>query len=161
MPISGRIRLMLTWPIRVLNRWFGLAMSLAAVATRGMLLAAFLMMFGLVGFALYRASHAGAPLSLAGGLLAGVAAAWLMALMFRGMSKLQSAGNYDPRQAIGQRGSVYLTIPEAGTGKVTVTVNNRLSVLEAVAQDRKELKTGENIEVVEVAGTSVLVVRRA
>lgn len=121
---------------------------------------AFLMMFGLVGFALYRAEHAGAGLSLLGGTIAGLAAAWLMAQMFRWMAKLQSASNYDPKQAIGQRGSVYLNIPAGGTGKVSVSVNNRLSVLDAVTQDRAALKTGDAVEVVEIAGGNVLVVRR-
>lgn len=121
---------------------------------------AFLMMFGLVGFALHRSEHAGAGLSLAGGTVAGLAAAWLMAMMFRWMAKLQSASNYDPKQAIGQRGSVYMNIPAGGTGKVSVTINNRLSVLDAVAKDRAELKTGEAVEVVEIAGSNVLVVRR-
>ena len=53
MPISGRFRPMLTWPFRVLSRLCGLAMSLAAVATRGMLLAAFLMMFAAVAMVVW------------------------------------------------------------------------------------------------------------
>ena len=121
---------------------------------------AFLMMFGLVGFALLRAEKMGALISLGGATVAGAATAWLVALMFHAMRKLQSAGNYDPHQAIGQRGSVYLNIPAGGTGKVTVTVNNRLSVLDAVAQDKSEMKTGVAVEIVEIVGTNVLVVKK-
>jgi hypothetical protein len=121
---------------------------------------AFLLMFGLVGFALQRSEHAGAMLSLGGATAAGLLAGWVIALLFRGMSRLQSSANYDPRQAIGQRGSVYLTIPAGGTGKVTVTINNRLSVLDAVAQDKSEMKTGVAVQVVDVVAQNILMVSR-
>lgn len=121
---------------------------------------AFLLMFGLVGYALQRSEHAGALLSLGGATAAGLLAGWVIALLFRAMSRLQSQGNYDPRQAIGQRGSVYLNIPAGGTGKVSVTINNRLSVLDAVAQDKSEIKTGEAIQIVDVVGQNILMVSR-
>ena len=121
---------------------------------------AFLMMFGLVGFALARVEKLSTAFSLIGAVIAGGATAWLVALLFRGMGRLQSAGDYNPAQAIGQRGSVYLTIPAGGTGKVTVTVNNRLSVLDAVAEDKSEMKTGVAVEVLEIVAQNILVVKR-
>lgn len=121
---------------------------------------AFLTMFGLVGFALLRASQAGPAISLAGATAGGLATAWVVALIFRGMSRLQSTSDYNPAQAIGSRGTVYLTIPAGGTGKVTVTINNRLSVLDAVAFDKTEVKTGAIIEVVDSVGSNVLVVKK-
>jgi len=121
---------------------------------------AFLTMFGLVGFALSRASQAGALLSLLGATVAGVATAWIIALLFRAMSRLQSSAKYHISEAIGQRGTVYLNIPAGGTGKITVTVKNRLSVVDAVASDRLEIKTGEPVEVIEAAGSNVLVVKK-
>lgn len=121
---------------------------------------AFLTMFGLVGFALSRASHAGALLSLGGATLAGAATAWVIALLFRGMSRLQSAPSYRLAEAIGQRGTVYLTIPAGGTGKITVTIKNRLSVVDAIDFDKREIRTGEPVEVVEAVGSNVLVVKK-
>lgn len=121
---------------------------------------AFLTMFGLVGFAMTRAQQAGALASVGAATIAGVLAAWVIALLFRGMGRLQSAGDYNPKQAVGQRGTVYLTIPADGAGKVSVTVNNRLSVLDAVAQDKQAIKTGDAIQVVDIVGGNVLVVKK-
>ena len=121
---------------------------------------AFLMMFGLAGMALYHDGRAQAGIAIGGATVAGVASAWVIALMFRGMKRLQSAGDYNPRQAIGQQGTVYLTIPAGGIGKISVVINNRLSVMDAVAQDRSEVKTGEAIRVVDLLNESTLVVVR-
>lgn len=121
---------------------------------------AFLMMFGLAGMAIYHDGKLHAGLAIAGATLAGVGSAWIIALMFRGMRRLQSAGDYNPRQAIGQQGTVYLGIPAGGVGKVTVVVNNRLSVLDAVAQDHLEIKTGETIHVVGLLNDTTLMVAR-
>ena len=121
---------------------------------------AFLLMFGLVGFALRRSEHAGTLLALGGATAAGLLAGWVIALLFRFMSRLQSSTNHDPRLAIGQRGTVYLTIPAGGTGKVSVTVNNRLGVLDAVARDKVEIRTGEAVQVLDIVGSNVLVVGR-
>ena len=121
---------------------------------------AFLMMFGLAGMALYHDGRVQAGLAIGGATIAGVASAWVIALMFRGMKRLQSAGDYNPRQAIGQQGSVYLTIPAGGTGKISVVINNRLSVVDAVTQDHAEIKTGEAIRVVDLSNETTLVVAR-
>lgn len=123
-------------------------------------LTAFLTMFGLVGFALHRTTEGGPIVAVGGAIVAGALTAWLIALLFRGMSRLQSTSDYNPAQAIGQKATVYLTIPASDTGKVTVTINNRLSVLDAVAFDRQEIKTGEIVTVVELLNQNVLVVKK-
>lgn len=120
---------------------------------------AFLGMFGLVGWALLK-SNAGSPVSVAGGLAAGVAAAALITKLLSSLLKLQSAGNIDMQNAVGEEGTVYLRIPADGTGKAQVTIQDRLMVYEAVSEDRKELKTGDRIKVVKVLGGDTLSVRK-
>ena len=123
-------------------------------------LTAFFMMFGLVGLAMYRQSGAGALWSLVAGLAAGLAAVWVIGKLFSSMRKLQSSGTMDLHKAIGQPGEIYLTIPAGGTGKVQVTVQNRLSVFDAVSRDGAEIKTGVAVKVADLRGANVMVVEK-
>jgi len=122
-------------------------------------LTAFFMMFGLVGFVLIRANSLSVGLALIGAVLAGLGAVWIIGRIFASVKKLQSSGTIDNISAIGEQGSVYLTIRAGGTGKVQVPLKGRLREFEAVAKTGEEIKTGERIRVVDVNG-SVLVVEK-
>jgi membrane protein implicated in regulation of membrane protease activity len=117
----------------------------------------FLLMFGLVGMALYNQSKAGILISMGGAVAAGLASVWIIAKMFSLVIKLQSSGTISIDSTVGAQGKVYLTIPENGSGRVLISVCNSLREYDAVAQDNKELVTGVPIRVVWVDG-NVLVV---
>jgi membrane protein implicated in regulation of membrane protease activity len=117
----------------------------------------FVMMFGLVGLFLSVGLHFPALLSLPGAIAAGFAAMWATARMMTWMKGLQSSGNIEEKNLIGQEGEVYLTIPAGGVGKVHVTVQNRLMEYDAEANDDKEIKTGEQIRVVFMKGNNLIV----
>ena len=121
---------------------------------------AFFMMFGLMGLWGMRGGMIGATLSLITAVATGVGSAWLIALLTRFMMRMQSSGTLDIYNALGQEGSVYLTIPAEGEGKVQVTVQDRLMVMDAASGDKEELKTGERIRVIGISGTSILVVEK-
>ena len=122
-------------------------------------LTAFFMMFGLVGFAMLRESHAQSGVALASALAAGLGTVWLIGKIFSSVKKLQSSGTMDNAAAIGEQGTVSLTIRAQGAGKVLVTMHGRPREFEATAKDRAELKTGERIRVLEV-NNSILVVEK-
>lgn len=123
-------------------------------------LSAFFMMFGLVGFALYRASQTGSLISLAGACAAGGATVWVIKKLFEFAAKLQSSGTVENVSTIGAEGKVYLTIPAGGSGRVLVNFKNRFREFDAVNKDKEvALKTGERIKVVWVDG-NVLVVEK-
>ncbi len=122
-------------------------------------LTSFFIVFGLLGLALHRGSGVSELWSIIGATIGGVAMMALMAKLAQTMQGLVSSGNIDNHRAIGQRGSVYLNIPAAGTGQVEVCIQGRLRVLDAVAADRRPIKTGERIEVVALEGSNTLVVR--
>lgn len=122
-------------------------------------LTAFFMMFGLVGFAMVRESHLSGASALAGALGAGVGTVWLIGKIFSSVKRLQSSGTVDNTGAIGELGTVYLTIREGGTGKVHVAIRGRPREFEAVSRDGGEIRTGERIKVLSV-NNSVLVVER-
>ena len=120
---------------------------------------AFFMMFGLVGLALSYQSKWPATLSIVGALAAGVFSVWVIGKLMGAMIRLQSEGTLDIRNAVGQEGTVYLTIPATGKGIVQITVQDSLRELTAVSLDKIEIKTGERVVVEDVTGGNTLVVR--
>lgn len=121
-------------------------------------LSAFLMMFGLVGLALVRESRVGPALSAGLAALAGFASMWLIGRVFALMSKLQSSGTLDLKNAIGQQGTVYLTVPRGGRGKVELVVQGRLGVFDASTHGATDIATGARVRVVAIDNGDTLIV---
>ena len=90
----------------------------------------------------------------------GVIALVLVAFAMRGISRLQSSGNLDLRNAIGKVGQVYLTIPGGGkaAGKVNLTVQEQYKEFTAITTSDSDLKTGSYVRVVALSESGVLVV---
>lgn len=85
-----------------------------------------------------------------------VGMAYLMKLVYR----LQSSGNIDIGNAIGKVGQVYIPIPAGGkaSGKVTVTVQEKLTEFEAITVGDAVLATGTYVRITAVGDGGVLVV---
>jgi hypothetical protein len=91
-------------------------------------LVVFFMIFGWTGIAMVREYHAGTVVALAVSTLAGVFMMGVVTLMFYGISRLSSSGNYTPDDSlVGQEASVYLRIPakRGGNGKIIVMAGGR------------------------------------
>lgn len=123
-------------------------------------LTAFFMMFGLVGLAMHRQSGAAPALSAGVGAAAGLLAVWVIGRLFSGLKKLQSSGTMDVRNAVGQEGEVYLTIPPGGTGQVRVRVQNQLRTMDAATSGGEPIKTGARVRVVSTSVAGVLMVEK-
>jgi hypothetical protein len=122
-------------------------------------LTAFVMMFGLTGYALSRSSLLGSIMTIIVGGLVGFFAMWLIAKGFALMRSLQSSGTMQIYDAMGEEGTVYLTIPPEGVGKIQITISGRLMVMDAVSQDKVVLKTGERVRVSEITSGGMIAVR--
>ena len=120
---------------------------------------AFLMMFGLVGLAMSREMDVDGYMTAIVAIAAGVLSALVIAALFRFVNRLQSSGTVDINKSVGCEGTVYLTIPQEGTGRVQVYTGNRLMELDAKSGNSDEIKTGESIKVVGVQG-NILVVEK-
>lgn len=94
-------------------------------------LSAFFMMFGLVGLAFYRQSQMGEVISIVGAVAAGLVSVWVIRKLFQSAARLQSSGTLRTVDVIGSTGTVYLTIPEKGIGRVSVNFRNRLREFDA------------------------------
>ena len=76
------------------------------------------------------------------------------------MLSMQSSGSAKLSSAVGKQGSVYLTVPPGGTGKVQVDIGGHLKVVDASSDSDEELKTGDRVEVVRSVAGNTLVVRK-
>ena len=118
---------------------------------------AFFMMFGLVGWAVIRQGDYPPLVPIASGTAAGLLTVWIMKKVFQYATSLQSSGTMDLNNAIGQEGTVYLTIRPGDIGKVQVNIQNRLSVLNAITERDEELKTGADVRVVKIKADKLVV----
>jgi membrane protein implicated in regulation of membrane protease activity len=117
--------------------------------------------FGLAGLAAQKSGFAPTS-SLLVGVMAGVAAMYGMYWLTRSISSLDSSGNQRIGNAVGRRATVYIPIPadQKGAGKVHLSMQNRIVEYQAVTDEPEKLKTGEAVEVVGVAGSDTVCVRR-
>ncbi len=121
----------------------------------------FIMMFGLIGLSLMKAGLAAAIWATIVAVVGGFLTMLVVAKFFRFMISMKSSGTLDINRAVGAEGTVYLTIPAEGTGKVQVVIQERLTEFDAVSEDKVELKTGERIRVCWVVSGSLLSVKKA
>lgn len=120
-------------------------------------LTSFFMMFGLVGWAMLRQSQFTPAVSVLGATIAGLATVFVIKLIFQWAGKMQSSGTLNLNNAIGQQGSVYLTIHPGQTGRVQVPVQDRLLTLDARSESTQAIKTGDPVRVVKVANNILIV----
>lgn len=117
--------------------------------------------FGIAGKAA-RASGLGEGVSLLVAVGVGVAAMYGTYWILRAISGLASSGNERISSALGRRGTVYVPIPPdgKGAGKIQLSMQNRIVELQAVTDEPQRLATGDAVEVVALAGSDVVRVRR-
>ena len=81
-------------------------------------------------------------------------------VMMRGVMRLQSSGTLDYGNAVGQMGTVYVTIPpvQRSGGQIETMIQGRLVTAEALQKGSQPLKPGTKVKVVERIGSSTLIV---
>ena len=106
--------------------------------------------FGVAGMAASTGGWGRGP-SVAAGLLGAVLAMAFVTAMMRAILRLRADGTVRIESAVGQTGTVYVTVPgnKAGVGKVMLELQNRTVEFQAVTfQD--QLTTGSKVVVVDV-----------
>lgn len=117
----------------------------------------FFMIFGFAGLAFYRQSQIGSTFSIIGAVAAGLVSVWIIGKIFKTATRMQSSGTLQTSDAIGCNGTVYLTIPQGGVGRVTLNFRNHLREFDAAGAHGEKIDTGALIRVVKVNGTTLLV----
>lgn len=92
--------------------------------------------------------------------LCGLAMMFVMAFLLYQMRKMASSGTLQMKNAIGQIGSVYLTIGanRSRIGKVQITVQGALRELEALTDENEAITTNTVVQVKEVTANGILIV---
>ncbi len=87
----------------------------------------------------------------------------IMTALFYFMSKLSHSGTLQMSNSIGQTGSVYITIPanRSRAGKIQIKIQGSIRTLDAMTEESEDIKTGSNIEVIEVTSDEMLIVKRS
>jgi membrane protein implicated in regulation of membrane protease activity len=85
-------------------------------------------------------------MAVVGGVLFGLLLMFVMGKLMQKARALESSGTLDVNRAVGQRGTVYLTIPRNGRGQVQIVVQERLMTLDARSSG-SDLPTGTKVRV--------------
>jgi len=94
--------------------------------------------------------------------ISGLIGMFVIAMMFYLISKMQRNGNINIKNAIGNIGQVYLTIPakQSGQGKILITIQERYTEVSAMTSSLKPLSTGTMVRVVDVIDINTLLVEK-
>ncbi|MBR5158260.1 MAG: serine protease [Bacteroidaceae bacterium] len=81
--------------------------------------------------------------------------------MFRQVMKLSHDGSFKMSETVGLKADVYLRIPAArsGRGKVQISVKGSVHEIDAVTDNDAEIPTGGQVEITEVLGDDLLLVK--
>lgn len=122
---------------------------------------AFFAVFGWSGLIMLK-SGLPAAASMAIAIALGFVAMLVIALIFRGMLKLQQDGSMDIRNALGKSGTVYMRIPahRAKNGKVSIVIQEQLMELGAVTDEAEPIPTGAEVTVIGISNGNMLIVRK-
>ncbi len=95
------------------------------------------------------------------GIVFGLIAAYLQALAYRAMMKLESSGNMDYKNAIGKTGTVYMRVPKmnSGKGKITVVVQERFAEIDAVTDEDEDILPKTSVVVIGMVDPTTLVIK--
>lgn len=92
------------------------------------------------------------------GLIFGIMMSAFEIFLFTQVRKMHEVHITDVNKAIGEIGTVYLTIPEGGVGEVQVSFEGSLKNMKAVSQDGKSISAFHQIKVVSIQDSDILVV---
>lgn len=83
-------------------------------------------------------------------LIAGVAAMFIVVLIYRGIAKMQYDGTFHVEQLVGKTATVYVAIPplRQGKGKITLTAQGRYVEIDAMTDEDEKLSVDESVEII-------------
>ena len=95
-------------------------------------------------------------------ILVGILFMFISMSLFILVSKMQRSGNINLSNAVGIVGEVYIPIPanRRNYGKIMVVIQGALCEIEAITDEPDDIKTGSQVVVVAVEGSSKLLVRK-
>lgn len=132
--------------------------GLKILTIRGIL--AFLSIGGWVVFGLADSMQTWLALLL--GLIAGAAAAVLLAYAMKAAMRLEKSGNLDYRSAVGKTATVYIRVPKEAKGKGKVIFNHqgRMVEVDAMTRSKEDITAKNEVKIIGLEDSTTLVVRK-
>jgi hypothetical protein len=95
------------------------------------------------------------------GVVLGFVAAFLQALAYRAMMRLESSGNIDYNNAVGKTGTVYMRVPKlkSGKGKVTLVIQERYAEIDAVTEEEEDILPKTSIVIIGLLDPTTLIIK--
>ncbi|MDO9628286.1 MAG: hypothetical protein Q7I99_00175 [Acholeplasmataceae bacterium] len=95
------------------------------------------------------------------GVVLGCVAAYLQALAYRAMMRLESSGNIDYKNAVGKTGTVYMRVPKnnSGKGKITLVIQERYTEIDAVTDEGEDILPKTSIVVTGLLDPTTLMIK--
>lgn len=92
-------------------------------------------------------------------IAAGSCAMLTVALVLKGINKLQCEGNVDYSKLDGKEASVYVAVKPSrtGKGKITLVAQGRYMELDALTEEDEELKYGDTVSIIRMEGDAAVV----
>ena len=120
----------------------------------------FLLGYGWAGVLLHDSIEKGWLLQLIA-IAVGLVFVLAFVFMFRQVMKLSHDGSFKMQEAVGLKADVYLRIPAArsGRGKVQVSVKGSVHEIDAMTDNETEIATGGQVQIVDVLGDDLLLVK--
>ena len=120
----------------------------------------FLLGYGWAGVLLHDSIEKGWLLQLIA-IAVGLVFVLAFVFMFRQVMKLSHDGSFRMQEAVGLKADVYLRIPAArsGRGKVQVSVKGSVHEIDAMTDNETEIATGGQVQIVDVLGDDMLLVK--
>ncbi|MCP2503393.1 MAG: hypothetical protein NLN66_04965 [Candidatus Thalassarchaeaceae archaeon] len=132
--------------------------SFKALTFQGIM--AFMMFFGLGGLYVLEGDSDNTSLAIVVGSITGFGSMYGTGKLFQLFVSLQSDGTIDMDDSIGSVGTIYLRIPEGGSGQIQVESGNALRTYNAKSEDGMPMATGDFAEVIDVISSTLIVRRR-
>jgi len=123
------------------------------ISTRSIL--AFGTLFSWAG-AIYLAGGTSILLTLVYSFAWGAIAMFGVSLILHFLLRMQEQGNVSVSWALGEKGSVYINIPENGTGKIRVMTRGVMSVINARSSDGTPIMAGARVKVINVVNQNTV-----
>lgn len=119
---------------------------------------AFLCVFGWTAVVMYNYGSTIFISALTGTLL-GIIAMLCIAKLVQQSMRLVANGTFNPKNAIGVEGSVYIPIPsnKSGIGKINIVVQGSFMECDAITEGDTALATGDRIRVTDILGNAFVV----
>jgi|TARA_B110000240_G_scaffold37546_1_gene41430 hypothetical protein len=132
--------------------------SFKALTFQGIM--AFMMFFGLGGLYVLESNSDQTSLAIVVGSLSGFGSMYGTGKLFQLFVSLQSDGTIDMDDSIGSTGTIYLRVPEDGTGQIQVETAGALRTYNAKSEDGQPIATGDFAEVIGVVSSTLIVKRK-